>query len=128
MMPSLKFQQTFQAWLDQALSEPIPESVLAFSFNLAEPWCIEVIGAEQYSEDDPDWACEEAFRPQIGILELPKAEVGNKWEAVLDVAVELVRAYLERPSTGSERLQRAIAIEVGFVDGDPVRVWPLSKG
>src|SRR6516165_9237096 len=79
-MPSAIFQQAFNAWLDQALSEPISESIVAFSFNLAEPWSVEVIGSERFSEDDADWACEEAFRPKTKDLDLPEDEVGSSWE------------------------------------------------
>jgi hypothetical protein len=83
-MPSSTFQNTFDAWLDEALTGPVPSEVGAFSFNLAEPWCIEIIGAARYSDDDPDWACEEVFRPEIENLDLPESEVGSEWEAVLD--------------------------------------------
>ena len=123
-MSTSKFQSKFYAWLDGALSEPIPKSVVAFSFNLAEPWCIEVVGSDRYSDDDPDWACEESFRPDVKRLALPKSEVGETWETVLEAAKRMVAAYLDRPSAGSKILRKAEAIAVGFIDGDLERVWP----
>lgn len=118
------FQSKFDAWLDGALSQPIPSSVVAFSFNLAEPWCIEVIGSDRYSDDDADWACEESFRPDGEPLSLPESEVGGDWELVLQAAKRLVSVYLDRPSAGGALLRRAEAVAVGFVDGDLDRVWP----
>jgi hypothetical protein len=118
------FQSEFDTWLDGALSQPIPSSVVAFSFNLAEPWCIEVVGSDRYSDDDPDWACEESFRPDVEQLSLPESEVGGTWELVLEEAKRLVLAYLDRPSAGSAVLRRAEAVAVCFVDGDIHRVWP----
>jgi shikimate kinase len=118
------FQAKFDQWLDGAMSEPIPSSVVAFSFNLAEPWCIEVIGSDRYSDDDPDWACEESFRPNVDHLGLPESEVGETWEAVLEAAKRFVAAYLDRSSAGSTILRRAEAVAVGFVDGESDRVWP----
>jgi hypothetical protein len=77
------FQSQFNAWLDGALSQHIPSSVVAFSFNLAEPWCIEVIGSDRYSDDEAEWACEESFRPDVEPLSLQESEVGGSCELVL---------------------------------------------
>src|SRR3954454_14328860 len=115
IMSTTSFQSDFDTWLDSALSQPIASSVAAFSFNLAEPWCIEVVGSDRYSDDDSDWACEESFRPDVEQLALPESEVGETWEAVLEAAKRLVSAYLDRPSTGSAMLRRAEAVAVGFV-------------
>src|SRR5580698_6263350 len=115
-MPSDTFQSTFNAWLDKALAEPIPPGVIAFSFNLAEPWCIEVIGSESYEEEDSDWACEEAFRPELENLSLPESEVGSEWESVLEESKKIVARYLDRPSAGSDLLKKSTAVVVGFVD------------
>ncbi|MEP6754411.1 MAG: hypothetical protein ABJA67_02835 [Chthonomonadales bacterium] len=120
----MNFQSEFNTWLDAALSKNIESSVVAFSFNLGEPWYIEIVGSDRYSEDDSDWACEESFRPDVERLELPESEVGEDWEDVLEAAIRLVSAYLDRPSAGSGILQRAEAVAVGFVDGDLHRVWP----
>lgn len=123
---SAPFQEQFNAWIDKALSKPVPESVIAFSFNLAEPWCVELVGADDYSDDDSDWACPpEAFRAKVKKFGLRESEVGSKWEPVLEAAKLMVTAYLNRPSPGSDRLKKAVAVVVGFVDGDLHKVWPL---
>jgi shikimate kinase len=122
---SAPFQEKFNAWIDKALSKPVPESVIAFSFNLAEPWCVELVGADNYSDDDSDWACPpEAFRTKGKKFALPESEVGSKWQPVLEAAKSMVSAYLNHPSPGSDRLKKAVAVVVGFVDGDLCKVWP----
>jgi hypothetical protein len=123
-MSASTLQSEFDAWLDDALSHPIAPSVVAFSFNLAEPWCIEIVGSDRYSDDDSNWACEESFRPDVEQLALSESEVGETWEVVLEAAKRLVTSYLDRPSPGSAILRRAHAVTVGFVDGDLHGVWP----
>jgi shikimate kinase len=123
-MVSALFQSAFNAWLDKVLAAPIAPEVIAFSFNLAEPWCIEIIGAASYSEEDSDWACDEAFRPKIRNLDLPESEVGNDWETVLESSKRILGAYIDRPSAGSAILKKATVVAVGFVDGDLHKVWP----
>ncbi|WP_411882050.1 hypothetical protein [Polaromonas sp. YR568] len=123
-MPTAAFQSRFDAWLDSELAQPVPESVIAFNFNLAEPWCIEIVGSDSYSDEDSDWACDESFRSANEPLELIDVDVGRTWAAVLEGAKILVSAYLSKPSTGSAILRKAEAVTVGFVDGDLERVWP----
>jgi shikimate kinase len=100
-MATATFQSEFDSWLDGTLRQPIPSSVVAFSFNLQEPWCIEIVGADRYSDDDPDWACEESFRADVEHLDLPESEVGSNWEAVLAESKSMVSAYIDRQSAGA---------------------------
>ena len=64
----MDFENTFESWLSNSLSQEIPDSVRAFSFNLYEPalvddvkFGVELIGAESFNEDDSDWACDEVW-------------------------------------------------------------------
>ena len=122
-MAETSFQGEFNKWLDEGLRQLIPRKVIAFAFNLYEPWAIEVVGSDTYSEDDPDWACDESFRPELEQLPLPEPDSGT-WEEVLEHAKNLVSTYMDRPSSGNDRLRQAHAVAVGFVDGDFHRVWP----
>lgn len=124
-MSNLAYESEFNDWLDKALSEPAPASVIAFNFNLYEPWSIEIIGSDTYREDDPDWASDgkESFRPDVEPLPLPASEYAARNE-VLENAANLVLAYLERPGEGGKRLRQARAVAIGFVDGDLRRLWP----
>ena len=123
-MATSTFQSEFDHWLDRSLNQPIPPSVIAFNFNLAEPWCIEVVGADRYNEDNSDWACDESFRPLVEHLDIPESENRSNWEAVLTEAKCIVSAYIDRQSAGSDILKRAVAVTVGFVDGELHKVWP----
>ncbi|MBM4069851.1 MAG: hypothetical protein FJ271_12990 [Planctomycetes bacterium] len=48
---------------------------------------------------------------------MPEEEVGEDWEAVLKAGKSMVLAYIDRPSLGRDRLQSALAVTIGFVDG-----------
>lgn len=121
-MPTPAFQSKFNAWLDESLAGADDEDVVAFNFNLAEPWSIEVVGCGSYDEDDEDWSTDEVFRPDTDPLELPEA--GDDWESVLEFAKSLILAYLSRPGSGSAALKGSTAVVVGFVDGDLHKLWP----
>ena len=123
-MYSAAFQSVFNAWLDRALAEPIASGVIAFSFNLTKPTTIEIIGSASYSDDDSDWASEEAFRPETEDLTLPAPDRSKDWAGVLECAKMAIYGYLERPSPGSAILKKATGVAVGFIDGDLHKVWP----
>jgi hypothetical protein len=123
-MTTVAIQTSFDTWLHGELSNPIPETVVAFNFNLAEPWSIEIIGCDSYSEDDSDWACDESFRSGNLPFLLPASVVGSSWESVLEAAKGMVAAYLAMRSAGSDRLRKAEAVGIGFIDGDLHRVLP----
>lgn len=123
-MPTPAFQTKFDTWLDESLVGAADEEIVAFSFNLGEPWSIEVIGCGSYDEDDDDWATDEVFRPETECLELPESEAGDDWESVLEFAKLLIQAYLGRPGAGSAALKGSSAVAVGFVDGDLHKLWP----
>lgn len=125
-MPSIEhaeIRERLAAWLERA-SVDAPADIIAFSINLYdEPFAAELVGSTYYEENDPDWACEEAFEPKERRFELPKSAFGATWEEGLDYICGVVRAYLAESGRGA-RLKKATAITVGFVDGDLVRVWP----
>jgi hypothetical protein len=47
-MSSQDYQTSFNNWLDNALSQEIPSEVVAFAFNLSEPWSVEVHGTDRF--------------------------------------------------------------------------------
>jgi hypothetical protein len=118
------FRSTFEAWLDESLSSPIPPEVVSYLFNLSEPWSIDLVGCGSYDADDPDWGCDEVFSPAPHVLDLPESVVGGDWETVLENCKRMIADYLGRESAGSAVLKAATAVAVGFVDGDAELVWP----
>jgi hypothetical protein len=116
----------FAAWLDAALSRPMPPDVRAFNFNLYEgvrgTWDIELIGAPTFDPGDPDWACDENFSyPELFFMR--RDEVGDQWEQALAMAIDLVSTYL-RGGNHRHVLRTALGVGVGFVDGELSILWP----
>lgn len=118
------FQNRFATWLETSLSAPIPDAVVAYTFNLAEPWCIEIVGCDRYDPDDPDWACDEVFRHEIGDLELPCEIFGDDWETVLERSMSMVSSYIQNDTPASNILKSSQAVAIGFVDGESHLIWP----
>ena len=50
-------------WIDKILDQEIPNTVVAFCFNLYEEsdgsWAMELVGTERFDLEDEDWACNE---------------------------------------------------------------------
>ena len=50
-------------WIDKVLDQEIPNTVVAFCFNLYEEsdssWAMELVGTERFDPEDEDWACDE---------------------------------------------------------------------
>jgi hypothetical protein len=117
----------FATWLDRQCSLPIPSSARAYNINLYQAddsIHVELIGASRYDAENADWACDEVFASRPDLLILPKADVGEEWEAALKVLVAWAKSYLADLNNRGGRLREAKAVTVGFVDGDLERVWP----
>lgn len=127
----MSFQEQFSAWLDNALRDGVPDSVKAFSFNLDEPasindvkFGVELIGASEFDEDDPDWACEEVWEPVQRRLNIPLSFSGESWEACMAAVRSLIQATLDADGAAAQVLKSRQAVAVGFVDGDLQVIWP----
>ena len=57
--------ERFAEWLDCVLETEMPKTLLAFCFNLYEEenkyWSVELIGSDEFDEEDAYWACKESF-------------------------------------------------------------------
>jgi hypothetical protein len=111
---------SFAVWLGSALGKPMSVDVVAFVFNLyesEEAFDIQVAGSAFYSETDERWAANQVFTSGEDLFSLPMQLVGSEWSDGLLAAKEFVARYLlEGPE--SDKLNRAQAVAVGFVDGD----------
>lgn len=117
--------EKFEQWADAALAVPIPESVVAYNFNIAETsesFVVEIIGSPVFDAEDSDWACEEEFVARDPMFELPCAEVGEDWEPVLEQVRTFVVQYVAESPNGGQRLRNSKGVGVGFVDGDVILV------
>ena len=121
-------QLAFQSWLDRVLVRKIPKETVAFHFNLYEAedaFHVQLIGAEEFSSDDPDWPCAETFSTEEDVFELPHSAVGEEWEQGLEAAKAAVQQYLAT-GTRAATLRASQGVGVGFVDGDVHVVWEAT--
>lgn len=115
---------SFCAWLDSVLSQPLPENIAAFSLNLydgSSTYDIELIAAPTYDPNNEDWACDDIFMSER--FELPQDIVGNHWEQGLVNVLQLAKLYITRQSAGAKIICSTQAFTVGFVDGNLSTVW-----
>ena len=122
------FETEFTGWLTDSLSQDIPDSVIAFSFNLYETamtegikFGIELIGSGEFDESNPDWACDEVWEPETRGINIPIAYSGETWEECLQKLKELVISKLDSPVIGKLKLTQGVGI--GFIDGDIEVIW-----
>lgn len=99
----------------------IPKRVVAWHFDLSEPYALQLAGSSSYDADDEDWACEDEdeFYPQESYLELDFLK-NLSWEEVLQAVSQALREL--RGEMADAKLFKYEHIAVGFVDGDLVLV------
>ena len=108
----------FFDWMDNILQEEFPEDTVAICFNLYEceenMWSMELVGTDEFDEDDDDWACEEiiAFRKNPFVFEF-----SADWEEILEITKRMIEQYLEE-GVYSDKFCSYEAVAAGFVDGD----------
>jgi len=125
----MSFSEEFDSWLASVLESEIPNTVVAFSFNLIEltsadaKYGIELIGADEFNANDSDWACSESWVANPRRINIPRAFAGEGWQRCLrDVRLLLMNA-LSKSSVSATKLKQATAVAIGFVDGDLDLVW-----
>jgi hypothetical protein len=113
------------AWLGRVTAaDTPPASVVAYNIGLLEArkgYSAYLIGADRFEERTGDWACRESFTPAERYLPLPRGEYAG-WEQVQAAVVAAVREFLASPAGRASFLGRAVAVTVGFDDGELERV------
>ncbi len=111
----------FSNWLNKVLEQDIPKGIKAFNFNLyegeGETYDIQLIGSDEFDEDDSDWACTNYFTSGEDICFIKGTDEIVDWEQGLTYITMLVERYLDEGEK-SHFLKNASAIGIGFVDGD----------
>ena len=111
----------FSKWLNQVLEKDIPNGIKAFNFNLYEgsedTYDVELIGSDEFDENDPDWACSNYFTSGENFLYLKRTPEIQHWEDGLNYITLLIKRYLEE-GENVNILKSGSAIGIGFVDGD----------
>lgn len=110
-----------EAWLEKHLNSSMQEDINAFNFNLyeeaTEDYGVQLIGTNEFDENDDDWACTDYFTTGEDILLISRVEEIEDWENGLNYIKSLIDDYLNRGEF-RERLLSVNAVGVGFVDGD----------
>jgi hypothetical protein len=124
-MAKATLAQSVSDWLGRvtAASTP-PASVVAYNVGLlqtARGYSAYLVGADHYDERTGDWACRESFTPAERYLPLPRGGPAG-WEQVQAAVVAAVREFLGSPAGRGSFLGRAVAVTVGFDDGELERV------
>lgn len=121
------FLNQLSKWIDNSLSEEIPEMVVAYAFNLFElpsfsdqqpKFGVELIGVSEFSKTDSDWACEEVFQATPRSLPRTSTISNSSWQECLDEVVRNLEQYLSGSSIGATKLKQVQGVGVGFVDGE----------
>lgn len=111
----------FSNWLNQILEQDIPLGIIAFNFNLYEgsddTYDIQLIGSDEFNENDSDWACTDYFNSEEDICYIKRTEDIQQWEQGLNHITMLVERYLKEGEYANI-LKSASAIGIGFVDED----------
>ena len=119
----------FSNWLNQVLEKNIPTGIKAFNFNLYEgtedTYDIELIGSDEFDEEDPDWACTDFFTTGENLCFIKRTSEIQDWEEGQNYITLLIKRYLEE-GVYKHILKSVDAIGIGFVDGDIEIIYQVN--
>lgn len=116
-------KQTIE-WLNRINNiEQVSEDIIAFNFGIFENsegyYSLYLTGSRFYDPEDDDWACAENFTPAERYLHLKGIFVNDiDWNDLLRDVKEILISYISSTSFKNSILKNAIAITVGFDDGE----------
>src|SRR4051794_4302142 len=95
----------FTNWLDKILEQELPKEIVAYNFNLYEgsggTYDIQLIGSDEFDEDDEDWVCTNYFTSGENICYIRKTKDIEYWEQGLIYITKLVEQYLIKGKNAS---------------------------
>ena len=114
-------KQKLRELLEGLECEQIPKRVIAWHFDLYEPYALQLVGSSSYDADDDGWACEDEdeFYPQSSRLQLDFLSELS-WRQVLKMLVQALRELREQMP--SAKIFECKHIAAGFVDGDLILI------
>jgi shikimate kinase len=126
----MNYTDQLKTWLSDSLKEDIPSDVVAFSFNLMEPagienvkFGIELVGTSSFDSEDPDWACDEIWNPEIRAIGIPEDFSSPDWETCHTKMKDLVSQLIDSDTSLFENMKQLQGVGIGFVDGDLDIIW-----
>ena len=114
-------KQKLRELLEGLEREEIPKRVIAWHFDLYEPYALQLAGSSSFDADDDDWACEDEdeFYPECSRLQLDFLSELS-WRQVLKILVQALRELREQMP--SAKIFECKHVAVGFVDGDLILI------
>jgi hypothetical protein len=113
--------EIFSEWLNKILDIGLPDSIIALNFNLYEgaeqTYDIQLIGSDEFDENDSDWACNEIFTTGENLCYISRTNDIANWENGFVAIKEIINEYLTKGKYANY-LKNFKAIGAGFVDGD----------
>ncbi|SHH28583.1 hypothetical protein [Clostridium grantii] len=110
----------FSDWLNSILGQKLASGIIAFNFNLyegeEETYDIQLIGSDDFDENDADWACTDYFTTGEDICYIKRTKDIESWEKGLEYITSMVIRYLNEGKYANI-LKEVFAIGIGFVDG-----------
>ena len=133
-MIQLWIYEEFARWLDGLLeSTDMPPETRAFCFNLYEEsdedhiYAVQLIAAERFDENDPDWACDEVWSSEEDIFTVDTSDENDTgWKHAQELITEMAEEYLSS-GTYSHILKGSEAVGLGFVDGELEIIYKSSR-
>ena len=128
MKTDMDFPEELTIWLETALSQDVPDTVAAFSFNLfvllpGEAYGLELIGTGEFSPNDSDWACREIWAASPRTISIPGTfNYGDCYDCLSEVR-QLLSNFLRESSAPATRLKESKAVAVSFDDDDLAVIW-----
>lgn len=118
----MEIYDEFAKWLDNLLKNDMPDSVIAYNFNIYdeedETYGVQLIASDEFSEDDDDWACSEVYTSEEDIFYIDHSdEKDADCERGLEFISQLVDMYIN-DGKFSDKLKDVKAVGAGFIDGD----------
>lgn len=108
-------------WLDRIMEQELPKGIVAYNFNLYEgsngTYDIQLVGTDEYDEDDGDWACTDYFTSGENICYIKRTNNIKNWKKGHVYIKRLLEQYLTE-GIHAQVLKKATVIGIGFVDGD----------
>ncbi|WP_295516166.1 hypothetical protein [uncultured Stenotrophomonas sp.] len=129
----MSVEEDLTTWLAATLREPRPASLRGYCFNLVDgaaadeaSFTLELVGCERFDANDPDWPCDECWRPSHPPLEIATAFTGPDWESCLENVRGLLLPLVQEGTPGAP-LRMAQGVGLGFVDGDLHLLWQRGE-
>ena len=124
-MVQMEIYEEFEKWLNDLLEQnTIPDDTKAFNFNLYEEseedsiYGVQLIAADRFDENDPDWPCDEVWSSEEDIFTVDTSDEDDTgWKHAQELFEKMLNEYLENGRYGSI-LKGREAVGIGFVDGE----------